>query len=368
MSPYLVRLDNEFRLAQNENARAEVEAKRAAYLSRTGDFSGAREIVRKLRVDYRDGHAVRVTILIMIAEALTHHFESLSRVGLDRIVRAEFLSRMIKDRQLEAITSAWRAHIEFENSMFIEMFTSLESAHEQATICDCNEALARVANIACKVALLCGESALAKKQFLIGRERALAVGDQASIEALQHNKAAFRLSRLRSNMCFGVVHAAEIKETKVEIASARSLQQLTRITALSVYIDLCESHLLMVEGRWSDAMNALTLIRGAGPFPAGTFSVGLVDLEISFCLASMGRYDEALRLYGEIEGVELNALDADERLFVSWLQLRLAEQDERFGTLSAAKSKFQDSASEYHSMIEVLKNGLNRAFCSEDNY
>lgn len=362
MSPFLVRLDKEFRLAKDDDARAEVEAKRAGYFARTGNFSKAKDVIAALRVVYADGHAVRITILIMIAEALVYHYETLNHVGLDRIIRAQFLSRMIKDSQLEAITSAWRAHIEFENSKFPEMFVSLEAAHNRALFCDCNEAFTRVANIACKIALLCGETNFAKTQFLIGRDRALLDGDQASIEALQHNKAAFRLSRLRSNMCFGAVDPDDLRETRTEIATARSLQYLAHITALPTYIDLCQAHILMVEGRLLEAVDALNLIRNGGPFPVGTFSTELVDLELSFCLATLGRLNEAMEIFKNIDLTLIESLDADERLFVRWLELSLAELDNRFGISNLARIKFQESAVDYHLMIEVLSSGLKKIF------
>ncbi len=362
MSPFLVRLEKEFHLAKDDNARAEINAKRAGYFARTGDFSAAKEIIATLRTVYADGHAVRITILIMIAEALIHHYETLNSAGLDRIVRAQFLSRAIKDCPLEAVASAWRAHIEFENSKFLDVFESLEVAHKLAVSCDNNEALTRVANIACKIALLCGEVRFAQAQFLIGRERALIDGDQASIEALQHNKAAFRLSRLRSNMCFGSIDPIELRETGIEIATARSLQRLTRIKALPTFIDLCQANILMVEARFLDAIEALNSLRSAGPFPAGTFSTELIDLELSFCLATLGRFDEAMKIFRNIDVVKLDSLDADERLFVRWLELGLVKLSDRFGTLGIAENRFQEAAIEYRHMIETLSVGLRKIF------
>lgn len=362
MSPFLIRLEKEFLSTGDERTRAEIDARRAAYLARTGNFDTAREIVARLRLIYADGRAVRITILIMVAEALIYQYESLKKDGLDKIIRAQLLSRMARDLNLEAITSAWRAHIEFENSCFAEMLSSLEAAHRCAGLCGSNEAMARVANIACKIGLLCGETTFANRQFLFGRDKALMDGDQASIEALQHNKAAFRLSRLRSSMCFGQVDAVELNQTRIEIASARSLQHLARITALSTYIDLCEAQLLIVEQRFQDAIEALNRIRSAGPFPVGSFSTQMLDLEISFCLALLERQDDAINMFNSIRMNEVESLDADELLFFRWMQLRLAEQDVRFGSIGIAKANFEVAASAYNAMIERLRDGLRDIF------
>ena len=287
MSPFLLRLAHEWENARTVHERGEIEARRAGYLARTGDFDGAKSGITKLRKIYADGHDGKISIWIMISEALILHFEKVDLGALDRLMRAQLLSKMLGDRKLEAISSAWKAHIEFEHSMFDAMFDSLRAAINASDSND-DDAHSRIANIVCKTATLCGYEDIARLQFKIGRAHALKESDQASIEALQHNKAAFRLARLRSLFCLGETHLSELDEVRTEISTAKSLQNLTGIKALSAYIDLCQARLLIIEGRFPRAVEALQLVRDAGPFPPGSVTPELVDLDILYCLSAMG--------------------------------------------------------------------------------
>ena len=358
MSPLLLRLDQELRVAKDARSRAELKTKQAGYYARIGDFVGAKSIITELRREFGDGHNGRITVCIMISEALIHHYENLSSNALDRITRAQFISRLMSDSQLEAISSAWRAHIEFDNSKFDEMFVSLRCAIDKAIPTN-YDALARVSNIICKVAILCGATDIAKEYFKIGREHALKEGDQAGIEAIQHNKAAFRLSRIRSMRCLGDIDAREVMEVRVEIETARSLQNLTGITALASYIDLCHARLLIMEGRFQEAIDRLSEIKDRGPYPVGSFDPEVIDMEISYCYGLMGDFENALSSFERNKLEHLKRLDPDERLVVRWMQLQLALKDHRFGGVDASKTAFDSSVVEYIELMKKLQENIN---------
>lgn len=357
MSRFLSRLDMEWKLSTDNLERAEIRARQAGYLARVGEFDKSKAIVGELRKEFGDGRSGRVTVWIIISEALIHHYEKLDLIALDRVTRAQLLSRMMRDKRLEAIASAWRAHIEFDHSKFDEMFVSLQSAIRCAEEGN-NDALSRIANIVCKTAMLCGETQLAQSQFLIGREYALRDGDQAGVEALQHNRASFRLARIRSAKCFGEVEANEIRETRVEIETARSLQNLAGVTALSSYIDLCHARLLVVEGRFVEAIDRLNDLKGVGPFPAESFHYANLDLEIAYCYCATGKLDQAFGILGGQEFVDIDALDVDEQLVIRWIQLQLSKQDSRFGPVDDYRKLLESTVIEYIKLMTKLRGRL----------
>ena len=358
MSPLLLRLDQKLRVSKDARSRAELKTKQAGYYARIGNFVAAKSIITELRREFGDGHNGRITVCIMISEALIHHYENLSSNALDRIIRAQFISRLINDSQLEAISSAWRAHIEFDSSKFEEMFVSLRCAIDKVSPSN-YDALARVSNIICKVAILCGATDIAKEYFKIGREHALREGDQAGIEAIQHNKAAFRLSRIRSMRCLGDIDAREVIEVRVEIETARSLQNLVRVTALASYIDLCHARLLIMEDRFQEAVDCLIEIKDHGPYPVGSFAPEVIDMEVSYCYGVMGNLDKALLLFERNKLEHLKLLDPDERLVVRWMQLQLALKDYRFGDIDASKAAFDSSVIEYIELMKKLQKNIN---------
>jgi len=141
--------------------------------------------------------------------------------------------------------------------------------------------------------LLCGENRSAQSWFMHSRYHAITLGDQASIEALQYNRAAFRLARLRAARCTAHVDDDQLSMLRVEIASAKNLQLLTRAAALTDFIHLCEARFLILEQRYDQAIDALEKIRGARPFAEYNFNQSFIDLEIAFCLKWLNRADEA---------------------------------------------------------------------------
>jgi len=357
MSPFLMRLDHEWKNAGTVQERGEIDARRAGYLARIGSFEGAKTLVLELRKVFGTGRDGRVTIWIMVAEALIYHFEKIDPVALDRITRAQLLSRMINDHQLEAISSAWKAHIEFESSQFEQMFGSLRIAVTRAQQ-DNYEAHSRISNIIFKVAVWCGREEVAKIHFRNGREYALKIGDQAGIEALQHNRAAFRLARIRASNCLEQVGAGEFEQLRVEIETARSLQNLTGVKALSSYIDLCHARLLLLQGKYVEAVEALSYVRDSGPFPAGGVSPQLLDLDISYCLCAMDRLDEAQAFFKSSQDADILKIDPDERLVARWMQLQLARKSSLFGVLSTSTDLFDEAVLEYKKLMNSLQVGL----------
>ncbi len=357
MNPFLARLDHELRSLSNTEARAQLVARSAGYLARIGDFESAKASINQIRNEFGDGRSGRVTIAVMIAEALVFHYQSLDSRAFDRIIRAQFLGRFTNDEALEAVASAWRAHFEFDHSKFREMYLSLGIAiHRTST--ENNEANARIANVLCKVATLCGEEALAKAYFKSGREFALKEKDLASVEAMQHNRAAFRLAYARSRMCFQSLSKSEIDEIRTDVETAKSLQNLSGVKALSSYIALCDARMLILEEQFERAIQALKALQESGPYPEGSFTVGLINLEIMYCLGRMNKIDDVLSLLEPSSDIDLSKVDFDERLVATWIQRQLSEIDSRLGNPELSASRFESACKDYEESLSDLKLGL----------
>ena len=118
MSKLLKSLEDRIAVESSEYVRAELRAKRAACLARIGDFDEARKEIASIRETFGDGRSGRVTVLVMIAEGLVLHFESLSGLAIDRVMRALMLAQAGRDQELIALTSAWKAYFDFERSDF----------------------------------------------------------------------------------------------------------------------------------------------------------------------------------------------------------------------------------------------------------
>jgi hypothetical protein len=287
MSQLLLRIEQELGSSIDDAEKSRLLSRKAGYLARVGRFDEARQIVAELREEFGGGQSGRATLWVMLAEGLLHHFEKMSPQAIDRLNRALVLGRAMKVSEVVALASAWKAHIEFETSRFDSMFQSLRTALDNSTDAD-HETRTRIFMVLCDAALLCGDRQRGQKWFLRTRDHALRDGDQASIEALLYNRAAFNLAWLRAQRCFGPVSAEELGLVRMEISSARNLQDLTGIGALTHYVHICDARLLILEGKFDEAVLRLNALRGATPYGSYNFDQEFFDLEVAFCKYSIG--------------------------------------------------------------------------------
>lgn len=350
MSQLLLRIDECLLVETNPAQRAELVARQAGYLARVGRFAEAREKIAELRQVFADGRSGRVTAFIMLAEGLVQHYEQLGPSAADRIARAQLLGQAMKDREVVSITSAWRAHLEFEESKFELAAKSIRLAHQNAEPND-HETHARCAIVLFNAFALCGNRKASQYWFLNGRDHALKLGDQASLDALLHSKAVFGVAWLRSQNCKGNEDAALMTMARAEISSARNLQNLTGVGAHANYIDLCDARLQIMEGNFQSAKDLLTLIRNDGPYPSGHFSQGLIDLEIAYCDCRLNRIDAAVDVFSRFQLGSLDSLDVDDRLVAAWMTLEL----EKLGIQSGnAKNMLSRARDEYDALLERI--------------
>ena len=353
MSQLLLRIDERLLVETDPMQLAELIARQAGYLARVGRFEEARSKIAELRTVFSDGRSGRVTAFIMLAEGLVLHYEKLGSTAADRIARAQLLGQAMRDRELVAITSAWRAHLEFEESKFELTARSIRLALQNADSDD-HAARARCAIVLFNAFALCGRRKESQIWFLTGREHALKIGDQASLDALLHSKAVFGVAWLRSQTCKGNVDAASMTMARAEISSARNLQNLTRVEAHANYIDLSDARLQILEGSFQSAKDLLMLIRNDGPYPRGHFSQGLIDLEIAYCECRLNRMDAAVDLFASIPPGSLDSLDVDDRLVAAWMTLELAKADVRIGFAGDVKTQLDRVLAEYDAFLEFL--------------
>lgn len=357
MSQLLIRLEGALALETDPIQHAEIVARLACAYARVGRFAEAQSAVGNVRKTFGDGRSGRVTIMIMLAEATILFYQDLSPAALDRITRAQFLAKAIRAPSLIALTSAWKAQIEFERSQFDRMIHSLKLAMSSATDGD-HDANARVAIILCNSYLLCGDRRSAQHWFLRARESALADGDQASIEALLYNRAAFGLAALRADRCLGRGIEADLRGIRLEIESAKNLQDLTGVASLTNHIRLWDARLLTLEGSFAAAIILLSRVRDQKPFASYNFSASLIDLEIAFCLIQLGKATEAYEVFRAVRPDVMDKLDVDEELAATWMLVEMSKVDRRFQLSDSNASRLAEVAKAYVASRDFLASEL----------
>jgi len=357
MSKFLENLELEIARASDESVRGELTARKAGYLARLGKFDQCQAMIDQLRHQFGAGQSPRVSIWIMLAEGLLHTFRSMSDEGADRIMRATVLAGATRDRGLIATTSAWRAFTQSERSEFKGMVRSLDAAFANSNSND-HEVLARLYMILANARMSIGDHATAYDLYMYSRHHALECGDQATIDALMYNKAAFALAWLRARMCFGESSPEPLRQLRLELASAKTYQQLVGVAALSNFVHLWEARLYLLSEDFNAAVPALQSIRSATPFARYNFHEALVDLEVGYCLLRQGRLDLAEQQVATALTADLSGLHDDDKLVAAWAKQRLLESMPGLGDLQAASRDLDLARSEFDAGCDGLRLAL----------
>lgn len=353
MSKLILHIEEQLVTESDPYRRAELEAKRASYWARVGRFQEAEDSIASIRKVFGDGRSGRVTAFVMLAEALVLYYQKLAPMASDRVARAQLLGQAMKDREVIALASAWRGFFEFEGSRFESALRSIQQACEYAREDD-HASWTRSAIVISLCFSLCGQITESNYWFSKGRDHALKEGDQASIDALLYNKAAFGVAWLCALRCKGPVDPSPIRLARMELNSARNLQGLVRVAAHSSYIDLSDARLCILEGRFDFAFQALEAVAGAGPFPVGHFNNSLLALEMAFCHASLGRTSDALEAFSKFDSESISALDVDDRLVAAWIMHELSSRDPRFGEPEKRASALAHATEEQDRAVDSL--------------
>ena len=358
MNQLLSRLRSEFQLATDPIQRAELLAQLSGQLARTGEFAEARQLIAELRLDFGDGHSGRATVWIMLAEGLIQYYSELSPAALDRINRAQVLAIGMRYSKVVALASAWRAHVEFVNSRYDDMIKSLELGLANASEAD-HDAQTRLAIVISNSLMICGDRGSAQRWFNTGREHAVKNGDQASLEALQFNRASFGLMELRVQSCVARISSDQIRSIRLEVESAKNFQVLTGIGgAVAASIYLSSARLFILEGKYGMAIEALGEVGKAPRFAERNFNQQSIDLDKCFCLLHLQDVSAALQVYHTIDFAALDGLDLDDQLVAAWIRLQMCLSDQRFGVEHELRALVDKLSASYTAQIAALRSGL----------
>ncbi len=357
MSRLLIGLDKELGVTTDPVRRAELLARRACVLARQGRNDDAAKHIAELRQQFGDGHSGRAMIWIMIAEGLNKWFGGMDPGAYDRLTRAQLLSSAMGYPDVNAIASAWKAHIEFDRSSFDAMYASIDYALRYAAA-DNHDAHVRLSIILSGSAALCGERVSEQYWFNKARHHAVAIGDQLSIEALQYNRAAFIFSQVRGQVAMGADASERIADVRRELSSASTLRFLVQTTAHDKQLDILDARLMVLEGRFDESASKLVQFESGASFVNFQFEDYVLHVELAYCLARCGKVEEALNAIRRIKSEAFFDMDVDDQLFVAWMESELSKLDARFGDPESLAARLAEMKAAYQFSQDILRRGL----------
>lgn len=358
MNPLLERLLRELSQASDAEDRSELVARIAALEARGGEFAAARERIDEVRRVFGDGRSGRVTVWLMVAEGLIHHYEKFGPEARDRMSRAQLLSVAMKFNTVASLSSAWLAHIDFESGAYDSMVSAISTSlkYREPTNHDAN---ARVAAVLANAFLICGDNEESLHWFGQAREEATKAGDRSTVEAILYNRAAFLATLARAENCVKEVDAELLHSIRLQMRSSKNFQDLTRFATLPAHVQLWDGRMLMLEKNFSAAIARLTEVRDQARFAEHNFSPRYIDLEIAYCLARLGQHDQGLTKKGDIGIQNFSDFDVDERMVAAWMIREMSAIDARYGAHADGEKEFNAAVQVYKRTMRELSERLN---------
>jgi hypothetical protein len=356
-SPFFRRLVEQRDRAIDPIGRALGDAEIAIYQTRLGEYEPAHETASRLRAEFGDGRSGRVSIMLMVLEALLAYFKDLSPTTHDRIARAQLLSRVGRDRQLTVFTSAWLAHVDFNLGRYGEMTRALTDCFG-AVAPDDTEALCRVALTLGDAFLYCEDHEASRAWYAIAHQHATGLGDHASIGALTYNKAALQVFGARLRLAQGPMEPGALARLSGDLKSAVNYQAIARLRSLQSLFDRALVSLRILMSDYAGALKALQAIIGEDVKTAFFDSLASLKSDAALCYSHVGRQSEAVRAVAEITRGQLESLASDDRAIAA---AALAEACERC-SLPAERDGFrelcQQSLQEHANQLTALRASL----------
>ena len=315
-APCLLRLDSEIAAAGSSVAKARLLAEKGCYLARIGDFSEAERIRFELRSAFGAGEDLEVSVLIMLLEALQSYFSSLGVQSKDRVLRAQFLSRASNHQRLIALTSAWLAHIQFNEYLIPQSIESLRLSIDTVRSQD-RDSLVRIGLVAGDLHMAYAAPEVARRWYAVGHAAAVDYGDQAAIGAWTYNSAAMKAFRLRLQAALSLPPCGlDPSLVDWECRSASNFQAVASVKALDHLLDAARANAHILSGRFLEASQVLSaLLQGAAVPVYGEMRLSLsADLILAY--AMLGDLGAAKTLISLFDFSQLERVNLDDRILI----------------------------------------------------
>lgn len=294
-SPYESKTLASIEREPDSEKRALLRLELACYLARVGHLERSENIRQQTRAEFGDGRNARVSIMIMLLEAIQHYYRDVSPLARDWLLRANLLSKAFQEKRLVALTSAWLALVELNRADFVSMGRCLEIGLSEMTPGD-DLVEVRIALVLGDAFLLAGKSEQSQHWYERARLAATRLGDRAALGAMTYNRAALRLARCRFEALRPGKTRVDYPLLTLDFESAFNYQRIAQLRSLDYLLSIVRVGLLMVKEEYSGAIPTIEDLLASPELRLNIAQRTLLTADLSLCLASLGRLDEARRL------------------------------------------------------------------------
>jgi hypothetical protein len=186
---------------------------------------------------------------------------------------------------------------------------------------------------------------------------ALKIGDRAAIGAIMYNRAALGLAFLAAQSDADGIDADpdRLHLILIEIESAKSFQDGTRVTALTHLTQHCQAQALLLAGRWPEAAAGFETVLGDLETIDDRPKRPDVRADLAWCWLHMGRRQDAAALLSEISMQSAQTMDIDDQVTYLSRLIKLRQRLDMDAPTPEEQAHFQAVCDAYLKHIEVLR-------------
>ncbi len=338
-APCLNRLDEAIASTRDELDRGYLLAEKGCYLARVGEHSAAAAIRDELRRGFGKDRDLKMSVLVMVLEGLMSYFQSLGEDARDRMARAQLLSRAADSRELTALTSAWLAHIEYNQGALL---AALENVQLSIDSIENGQwlVLSRISSVLGDFFTANGDSVSARAWYSHARNAAVKYGDQAALGAIAYNQSAFRIFDLRLKRAVGMpVDPQSLELADAESRSASNYQLVAGVSALGHLLKSVSVSVAILRDQHQQALVLLSELFSENQIPASYSYRAVLLADAVLCCVKLGLPSKAKEYFTELAESELDQLPLDDQIIVFWdLNCAFSQAPELFSSIYSTRN------------------------------
>jgi hypothetical protein len=330
----IARLETAMTKAVHPVEQACLRAERAGQLARQGHFDLAQQELHSVqRLFERQPHPA-VSAWVCIAEGWLAYFTNLSGSARDKLQRALALSAAARLPQLQALSAAWLAHMEYVAQTFEPMAVHVQQALSLAAP-DHHSARSRACLVVAQALHFAERPELAQVWFSRSREHAGVEGDELTISALSHNKAWLDGWQAFQVRIMGALPDEQGRRALLAAQSTASFDQWTGTVSLHAFVPILRASIHSARDEPALALRlyeehlAVALQQGLGRMSAHFWA------DMAYCEWRAGHAERAVGTAEKAQAALKLSMHPDDR---ATAELRLSQLRAEQGLESEAES------------------------------
>jgi hypothetical protein len=262
-----------------------------------------------------------VSILLMCLDAFVYYYEDTNPKAIDRVARANLLSKAFGLTDLVGFTSAWAAHFALGVFRPAELVRFLRLAVDSIQPLN-TEAMCRVTMTLGDVATYFGRFEVARLWYARAHAHAVDLGDHAYIAALSFNRPATAAFAARLHLELGQELSIDAHALRAGLRTSSNYERMAGVSALHGLQSVASSALAMYVEDFAEAKHQISasLADLKGESLSDNRLPLLADLALAH--ASTGEHQEATSVLDEALQSQWTGVEADEHLIACGSMLR----------------------------------------------